>query len=133
MISENMAGLKRTHYMTNLTENDIDKTVTVMGWVQKRRNLGGLVFLDLRDRTGILQVVIDVSTADESVAKKAEQIRNEYVVAAKGVIKKRGSVNENMKTGTIELVADEIKILNEAKTPPFHVYSRRCKGLPSSK
>ncbi len=121
MISENMAGLKRTHYMTNLTENDVEKTVTVMGWVQKRRNLGGLVFLDLRDRTGILQVVIDVSTADESVAKKAEQIRNEFVVAAKGVIKKRGSVNENMKTGSIELVADEIKVLNGAKTPPFHI------------
>ncbi len=123
MISENMAGLKRTHYMTKVTENELGKEVVVMGWVQKRRNLGGLVFLDLRDRSGILQVVVDESSVGSDVFNKAEQIRNEFVVAARGVVRSRGeeAINKNMETGTIEVEATEIKILNEAKTPPFHI------------
>ncbi len=118
-----MKGLKRSHYATEVSEEHIGQEVTVMGWVQKRRDLGRLIFLDVRDRTGILQVVINQSTVEESLFKKAESVRTEYVVAAKGIIERRGedALNPNMKTGMIEVCVHELRILSEAETTPFHI------------
>ncbi len=122
-MSESMKGLKRSHYATEVSEEHIGQEVTVMGWVQKRRDLGRLIFLDVRDRTGILQVVINQSTVEESLFKKAESVRTEYVVAAKGIIERRGedALNPNMKTGMIEVCVHELRILSEAETTPFHI------------
>ncbi len=122
-MSESMKGLKRSHYATEVSEEHIGQEVTVMGWVQTRRDLGRLIFLDVRDRTGILQVVINQSTVEESLFKKAESVRTEYVVAAKGIIERRGedALNPNMKTGMIEVCVHELRILSEAETTPFHI------------
>lgn len=120
---ESMKGLKRSDYCGMLREKDMERSVVVMGWVQRRRDLGGVIFLDLRDRSGIVQVVIDgrfVSTED---FHKAESIRNEYVVAIEGKVEKRDeeTVNENIETGTIDVRARSVRILSKAKTPPFMV------------
>lgn len=122
-MSESMKGLKRSHYATAVGEQHIDQEVTVMGWVQKRRDLGGVIFLDLRDRTGILQVVIDQSSIGEEGFIKAEKIRTEYVVAVKGLVEERSkeTVNPNLTTGTIEVRAHELRLLSEAETPPFQI------------
>jgi aspartyl-tRNA synthetase len=122
-MSESMRGLNRSHYLTEVSESHIDQDVTIMGWVQKRRDLGGVIFLDVRDRTGILQVVIDQSSIGEEGFKKAEKIRTEYVIAAKGLVEKRSeeTVNQNLKTGTIEVRARELRLLSEAETTPFQI------------
>ncbi len=122
-MSESMKGLKRSHYCTCVTPDQIDQEVTVMGWVQKRRDLGGVIFLDLRDRTGILQVVIDQSSIGEESFIKAESIRTEFVVAIKGLVEKRSNetVNPNLKTGTIEVRAYELRLLSGAETTPFQI------------
>ena len=107
---------------TELTAADVGKTVTVMGWVQKRRNLGSLLFIDLRDRTGLVQVVFNDQTEKE-VFEKAETVRNEYVLAVTGTVARRApeAVNPSMKTGEIEIQAGELRILSRADTPPFHI------------
>ncbi len=122
-IGESMAGLKRTHRCTEVSEANIGEKVTVMGWVQRRRDLGGVIFIDLRDRTGILQIVFDVSTMGEESFMKAEKLRSEYVMALEGVVEKRDpeTVNKNLETGTIEVRAEQLRILSDAETPPFQI------------
>jgi len=121
--SESMTGMKRTHMCTALTEEHIDENVTIMGWVQKRRDLGGVIFLDVRDRTGLLQVVVDISSIGDEGFKKSEKIRTEFVVAVSGLVEKRTeeTINTNLRTGTIEVRAMELRILSDAETPPFQI------------
>ena len=116
-----MSMKKRTSYCAALTEKDIDTSQTVMGWVQRRRDLGGVIFLDLRDKTGIIQIVIDARDVSEEDFAQAEHIRNEYVVAVSGRLEKRAedTVNPNISTGTIDIRAEKVEILSAAKTPPF--------------
>lgn len=122
-MSESMKGLKRSHYCTSVKQDHIDQEVTVMGWVQKRRDLGGVIFLDLRDRTGLLQVVVDQSSIGEESFVKAESIRTEFVVAVKGLVEKRSeeTINPNLETGLIEVRAYELRILSAAETTPFQI------------
>ena len=125
-MAESMTGLHRSHRCTELSAENIGQSVTVMGWVQKRRNLGSLIFVDLRDRTGLLQLMFDDS--NEQLIEKAKLLRNEYVIAATGVVNKRGgAVNENMKTGEIEIDVKELRILSESETPPFPIEEDRVK------
>ncbi len=114
--------LKRTHYCGKLSLDHDGAEVVVMGWVQRRRDHGGLIFVDLRDRTGIVQIVFSPDKGT-SIFQLAEKLRNEYVVAVKAKVSPRpeGTVNENLATGAIELYADHLEILNEAKTPPFYI------------
>jgi aspartyl-tRNA synthetase len=121
-MGETIYGLRRTHRCTELSVEDVGKKVTVMGWVQKRRNLGSLIFVDLRDRTGLLQIVFSDLT-DKAVFEKAESIRNEYVLAVVGEVARRApeAVNPSMKTGEIEVIASELRILSKAETPPIHI------------
>lgn len=121
-MAESMAGLKRTHRCTEVSSANVGETVTVMGWVQTRRNLGALIFVDLRDRSGILQILFDETFVGSEGFKKAYGIRNEYVIAVVGKVQKRsGAVNENLKTGDIEVVAESVRILSESETPPFPI------------
>lgn len=121
-MAESMKGLKRSHRCTEVSNKNVGETVTVMGWVQKRRNLGSLIFVDLRDRSGILQIVFDENDVKAEGFAKAETIRNEFVLAVVGRVEKReGAVNENLKTGDIEIRACELRILSEAQTPPIPV------------
>lgn len=117
-----MKGLKRTHRATEVSKADCGTEVTVMGWVQKRRNLGSLIFVDLRDRSGLLQVIFDEKDIGTEGFEKAGTLRSEYVIAVVGRVEMReGAVNENLKTGEIELRATELRILSEAETPPFPI------------
>ncbi len=122
-MGEAMTGLKRSHMCCDVSESLIGSEVTVMGWVQRRRDLGQLIFIALRDRTGIVQAVVDGNNSDKELFNKAETIRSEYVVAVKGKVAARteGNVNPNMKTGAIEIIAEELRILSESETPPFQV------------
>ena len=122
-MGEAMTGLKRSHMCCDVNEALTGSEVTVMGWVQRRRDLGQLIFIALRDRTGIVQAVVDGNNADKALFNKAETIRSEYVVAVKGVVAARteGNVNKNMKTGAIEIIASELRILSESETTPFQV------------
>lgn len=122
-MSEFLGQMKRTDYCGLITTKEVGKELTVMGWVAKRRDLGGLIFVDLRDRTGIVQVVFDASVATAESFKKAESIRSEYVLAVRGKLRNRGeeSINPKLSTGEVELVADEMKILSDADTPPFAI------------
>ncbi len=121
-MAESMKGLHRTHRCTEVSNQNIGETVTVMGWVQKRRNLGSLIFIDLRDRSGLLQVVFDEPQVGSEGFAKAGTLRNEFVVAVTGVVQKRtAAVNEHLKTGDIEVIAEDIRILSEAETPPFPI------------
>ena len=118
-MAESMKGLHRTHRCTEVSNQNIGETVTVMGWVQKRRNLGSLIFIDLRDRSGLLQVVFDEPQVGSEGFEKAGNLRSEFVVAVTGVVQKRSAaVNESLKTGDIEVIANDIRILSEAETPP---------------
>ncbi|MCI9216258.1 MAG: aspartate--tRNA ligase [Dorea sp.] len=121
-MAESMKGLRRTHRCAELTKENIGETVTIMGWVQKNRNKGGLVFVDVRDRSGIIQVVFEEGKSDKALLEKAAGLRLEYVAAVVGKVEKRsGAVNENIKTGEIEIVPQELRILSESETPPFPV------------
>lgn len=119
-MGEALKGLKRSHYCTELGKDHIGQTVTLMGWVQKRRNLGSLIFTDLRDRSGICQVVFDENVSKEAF-EKAEKIRGEFVIAVTGKVMGRESVNENLPTGHIEIFVSELKILCESEVPPIHI------------
>ncbi len=119
-MAEFLNGLKRTDYAGTLRDNDIGREVVIMGWVQKRRNLGSLIFVDVRDRTGICQAVFD-KTINSELFIKAESIRSEYVIAIKGVVRERQSKTDKIKTGNIEILASEVKILAEADTTPFEI------------
>ena len=119
-MGEALGGLKRSHFCGNLREEQIGKSVTLMGWVQKSRNLGSIVFADLRDYTGIVQVVFDGDT-DEAIFEKATKLRSEFCVAVVGTVRMRSAVNENIPTGKIEILASELKILSESDVPPIYV------------
>lgn len=121
-MAEAMVGLKRTHRCTEVSSDNVGQKVTVMGWVQTRRNLGSLIFVDLRDRSGIIQIVFDENSIGKDGFDKAYTLRNEYVIAVSGDVNKRsGAVNSNLKTGDIEVIATELRILSEAETPPFPI------------
>ena len=121
-MAESMKGLHRTHRCTEVSGSEIGQQVTVMGWVQKRRNLGSLIFIDLRDRSGLLQIVFDEPKVGSEGFAKAGSLRSEYVVAVTGTVEKRAAaVNESLKTGEIEVIASDIRILSEAETPPFPI------------
>lgn len=121
-MAESMKGLKRTHRCKELSGANIGETVTIMGWVQKNRNKGGLVFVDMRDRSGIIQVVFEEGRSEAALIEKAAKLRAEYVVAVTGRVEKRaGAVNENLATGEIEIIPDELRVLSESETPPFPI------------
>ncbi|AKX94476.1 aspartate--tRNA ligase [Neomoorella thermoacetica] len=121
VVVEGLAGLHRSHGCGELTAADAGKEVTLMGWVHRRRDHGGLIFIDLRDRSGLVQVVCDPKSGP--AFQKAEEVRNEYVVAVRGLVRRRpeGTVNPKLPTGEIEVVAEEFRLLNRAKTPPFYI------------
>lgn len=119
-MAESMKGLKRSHRCAELSDRQVGEEVTVMGWVQKNRNKGGLVFTDIRDRSGIIQAVFDET--DEALREKAASLRSEYVVAVRGKVARRsGAVNTNLATGEIEILPSELRILSESETPPFPI------------
>ncbi|HAP14894.1 MAG TPA: aspartate--tRNA ligase [Lactococcus sp.] len=113
--------MKRTNYAGNITEEYLNQEVTVKGWVAKRRNLGGLIFIDLRDREGIVQIVVNPETATKEIVEAADKVRNEYVLEVTGKVVERASKNENIKTGGIEIEANQMKILSTSKTTPFEI------------
>ena len=127
-MAESMKGLKRSHRCAELSEANIGEKVTLMGWVQKSRNKGGIIFLDLRDRSGLVQIIFEQSEEakdnyiDTAGFEKAEKLRSEFVIAVTGKVEKRGGAeNPNLKTGTIEVRATDLRILSEAETPPFPI------------
>jgi aspartyl-tRNA synthetase len=126
-MAESMKGLKRTHRCTEVSAANVGEEVTVMGWVAKNRNKGGIIFVDLRDRSGIVQIIFEQGDdpsqcADSATFEKAESLRAEYVIAVVGkVCKREGNTNANMKTGDIEVRATQLRILSESETPPFHI------------
>ncbi|MBR6469769.1 MAG: aspartate--tRNA ligase [Lachnospiraceae bacterium] len=123
-MAESMMGLKRTHRCTEVTEANIGQTVTVMGWVQRSRNKGGIIFTDLRDRSGILQIIFEDKDIGSEGFDKAYKLRSEFVIAVVGRVEKRaGEANKALKTGTIEVRATELRVLSEADTPPFPIES----------
>ena len=119
-MGETMGNLRRTNMCGELRPADAGKEVVLMGWAQRERNLGSLIFVDLRDTTGITQIVFD-DTISEDVFEKAEKIRSEFVIAVKGVVRLRQSANPDIPTGEIEVLAEELKILDEAHTPPIYI------------
>ena len=121
-MAEAMTGLHRSHRCTEVTNDMVGQKVTLMGWVQKRRNLGSLIFVDLRDRSGLIQIVFDEPVIGSEGFEKAGSLRSEYVIAVVGTVQKRSAaVNENLKTGAIEVAAEDLRILSESKTPPFPI------------
>ena len=119
-MADTMKGLKRTHYAGDFTTGEIGKTVTAAGWVQKIRDLGNLIFIDLRDRSGVVQLAFDDST-DRAVFEKAASVRGEYVVMAQGVLRRRESVNKDIPTGEVEIYVSDLRILAKSLTPPFEI------------
>ena len=120
-MNETITGLKRTHYCGELRAADAGREVVLFGWCQRRRDLGGLIFLDLRDRTGLVQLAFDDQTA-QPVREKAAGVRSEYVLAARGRVRLReGAVNAKLPTGEVEIAVEELRILGEAQTPPFEI------------
>ncbi len=117
---DRMDGMKRTHYCGTLRPDDIGKEVIVAGWVQRQRDLGALVFIDLRDRTGIVQLAFD-DTTDKEIFEKAFAVRSEFVLMAKGTVRARSSVNRDIPTGEIEIEVNTLKILGKSETPPFEI------------
>ncbi|MDE5966320.1 MAG: aspartate--tRNA ligase, partial [Lachnospiraceae bacterium] len=121
-MAESMKGLKRTHRCTEVSNKNVDETVTVMGWVAKSRNKGGIIFVDLRDRSGLLQIIFEEDKCGSESFAKAEKLRSEFVVAITGQVAMRaGGINKNLATGDIEIIAKDIRILSEAETPPFPI------------
>ena len=121
-MAESMQGLKRSHRCTEVSSANIGEKVTVMGWVQKSRNKGGVVFVDLRDRSGILQIIFEENKCGTEIFEKAGKLRSEFVIAVTGqVCERAGAVNKNLATGEIEVIAEQLRILSESETPPFHI------------
>ncbi len=117
---DNMTGLKRTHYCGELRMQDVGAAVTVCGWVQRQRDLGALIFIDLRDRTGIVQLAFDEQT-EKAVFDKAFGARSEYVLMARGIVRERSSKNPELPTGEIEIAVDDLRVLAQSETPPFEI------------
>ena len=121
-MAESMSGMKRTHRCAELSKAQVGQTVTVMGWGQKSRNKGGVVFVDLRDRSGILQIIFEENKCGTEIFEKAGKLRSEFVIAVTGqVCERAGAVNKNLATGEIEVIAEQLRILSESETPPFHI------------
>ena len=121
-MAESMSGMKRTHRCAELSKAQVGQAVTVMGWVQKSRNKGGVVFVDLRDRSGILQIIFEENKCGTEIFEKAGKLRSEFVIAVTGqVCERAGAVNKNLATGEIEVIAEQLRILSESETPPFHI------------
>lgn len=121
-MAESMMGLKRSHRCTELSTVNIGENVTVMGWVQKSRNKGGIIFVDLRDRSGLLQIIFEEADCGAESFSKAEKLKSEFVIAVTGKVEARsGAANENLKTGAIEIRANALRILSESETPPFPI------------
>ncbi len=121
-MAESMSGMKRTHRCAELSKAQVGQTVTVMGWVQKSRNKGGVVFVDLRDRSGVLQIIFEENKCGTEIFEKAGKLRSEFVIAVTGqVCERAGAVNKNLATGEIEVIAEQLRILSESETPPFHI------------
>ena len=119
-MAELLGNERRTHYCGDLRECNIGETVCVMGWVKKARDLGSLVFVDLRDRTGIVQLAFD-ENSEKAVFEKALELKTEFVVSAKGIVRERSSKNPDIPTGNIEIFASSVRILGESETPPFDI------------
>ena len=121
-MAESMAGLKRSCRCTEVTETNVGQEMTLMGWVQKSRNKGGIIFTDLRDRSGIIQIIFEESDCGTENFEKAERLRSEFTIAVTGIVEKRsGAANANLKTGTIEVRAKSLRILSESEVPPFPI------------
>ena len=121
-MAESMNGLHRSHRCAELNKNNVGEKVTIMGWVQKTRNTGGLIFADIRDRSGLLQVTFNEEKIGEEAFNKAYRLRSEFVVAIVGtVVEREGGINKNLATGEIEVLAEELRVLSEAETPPFPI------------
>ena len=121
-MAESMKGLHRTCRCAEVTKDMVGSKVTLMGWVQKARNKGGLVFVDLRDRSGIMQVIFENGSIDQEGFEKAGKLRSEFVIAVTGTVENRGgAVNENLATGALELRAESLRILAESEVPPFPI------------
>ena len=120
-MAESIKGLKRTKRCAEFSESDIGKEVVVMGWVERSRNKGSLVFTDIRDRSGIIQIVFDEATCEKITFEKAKELKFEYVVAVKGVVQKRSDINEKLATGTIEIIPNELRILSTSQVLPFPI------------
>lgn len=119
-MSDSIKGMKRTDYCAKFNMANVGQTITVFGWVQRQRDLGNLIFIDLRDRTGIIQLSFNDQT-DREIFAKAQSVRSEYVVAATGVVKERESKNKEIPTGEIEVIVTDFRIVSKAKTPPFEI------------
>lgn len=121
-MSESLAGLRRSMMCGEVGLAQVDTEVVLMGWVQRRRDHGGLIFIDLRDRTGLVQIVFDPESGADAFGK-AERVRSEYVLAAIGKVRPRpeGTVNPNLPTGEVEVYISEVRVLAAAKTPPFAI------------
>lgn len=119
-MTDSLKGMKRTDYCANFNTENIGQEITVFGWVQRQRDLGNLIFIDLRDRTGIIQLSFNDKT-DREIFARAQSVRSEYVVAATGVVAKRESVNKDIPTGEIEVIVNDFRIVSKAKTPPFEI------------
>ena len=119
-MSESIIGLKRSSMCADLSEADVGKKVTLMGWCHKCRDLGGLTFITLRDRTGEIQLVITPESSEE-IRNKAASVRSEYVLAAVGDVQLRSAPNDKMKTGKIEIAVEDLRIISESETPPFYI------------
>ena len=124
---DTLNGLKRTQYCGEFTAADIGKEAVVCGWVQKQRDLGALIFVDLRDRSGILQLAFTEST-DRAVFDKAFTLRSEYVIAAKGVVRERAAKNPDLPTGDVELEVTDLRLLSKSETPPFEIVENSQTG-----
>ena len=121
-MAESMKGMHRSHRCAEVTEREIGAKVTLMGWVQKSRNKGGIIFVDLRDRTGVMQLIFENGSIDGEGFEKAGKLRSEFVIAVTGTVERRsGAVNENLATGTMEVRVEYLRILAEAETPPFPI------------
>ncbi len=121
-MAESMSGMKRTHRCAEISRAQVGQNVTVMGWVQKSRNKGGVVFVDLRDRSGILQIIFEESNCGTEIFEKVGRLRSEFVIAVTGeVCERAGAVNKNLATGEVEVIARQLRILSESETPPFHI------------
>ena len=119
-MAELLGNERRTHYCGDLRESNIGEQVCVMGWVKKARDLGSLVFIDLRDRSGIVQLAFD-ETTEKAIFEKALELKSEYVVSATGVVRERSSKNPDIPTGNIEIYVSNVRILGESETPPFDI------------
>ena len=120
---ETLEGMKRTHHCGALRKTEVGQEVVLCGWVSRRRDHGGLIFVDLRDRSGLVQVVYDEAAMGEEAFHKAETLRSEFVIGVRGKVRARAeeTINPHMETGEIEIVCTELRILNKAKTPPFYI------------